>query len=368
MPTQPDWCRVHRRVLAVALAALAASMALSGCFGNGRSEWAYDAVQLDATTDDGLTGEGVVVAVLDTGITIGHPAFRHLRDGEQENGELIAFRDFYTGKEGVEHAHDPDGHGTHVTSIIAARSGGTSDRLFYNADLRGGTPDVRLVVARVCTAESCKAEAIADAVSWSVRQGAQVISLSLGGRGGPVISELVRDEVRQAVERAIDRGVVVVASAGNEGPDNDDVHTPADIPRVIAVGAVDDQLKVWKGSSRGDNSSPCRGGMFPEGRSLGRCDPNRKPELVAPGVDVLGAWTGDGYARSTGTSQATPFVTSAVVAMLQDKARLTSRGDVVEVKEVLMETARPVAGQRTPHDPAAGYGLVQAKAAADAYR
>jgi serine protease AprX len=101
---------------------------------------------------------------------------------------------------------------------------------------------------------------------------------------------------------------------------------------------------------------------------MGRCDPDKKPELVAPGVEVLSAWTEGNYVRATGTSQACPFVTSTVALLLEGRPDLTSRSEVERLKEVLEQTALHVGGQKTPHDDAAGYGIVQAKAAYDAYR
>ncbi|MHB8632453.1 MAG: S8 family serine peptidase, partial [Thermoplasmatota archaeon] len=92
---------------------------LSGCMGaaGARTQWAFQMTQLDVA---GRTGYGVTVAVLDTGIDTTHSALRHLVDGDLQNGELVAFKDFISHHDGVAAAYDDNGHGTHVAGIIAA--------------------------------------------------------------------------------------------------------------------------------------------------------------------------------------------------------------------------------------------------------
>ena len=363
----------HRAIAPLALALL---VALPGCLsGPGASTWAYRMVQLDQL-DGG--GAGVTVAILDTGINVRHPSLDHLVDGDRQNGELIAYRDFLDGGQGVGEARDPDGHGSHVAGILAARGGGgVGDRLVSgDVELLGGAPAVRLVVARVCNAETCPGQAIVAGIRWATAQGADVLSLSLGGQAGlpPVLAEIVEDQMTDAINDAIDRGVVVVASAGNCGnaaregcQGADDVNTPAAISGVIAVGAVDSKGRVASFSSGGDNAgNPCR--PLPLAGLSGRCDPNKKPELVAPGVDIVGAWTGRTYVTVSGTSQATPFVTAAVAHMLAGRPDLNDRDDVLAVKRALVDTAKPVTGQDRPHDAEAGYGILQARSAVDRYR
>ncbi len=358
-----------QRTVAVLFASLFVSIALAGCVGDiQRTEWAYDVTDIDGVPG---TGARVRVAVLDTGINTAHPSLDHLVDGKAANGELIAFKDFMSSREGVSQAYDDDGHGSHVVGIMAARGGKSGGLLAGGFDLHGGSPGIQLMVARVCNQESCDSTAIRRAVDWSVSNGAHVISMSLGG-----VSTLLPfdddDPIRASINNALDQGIVVVAAAGNGGPGaaegerRSDVSFPADVPDVIAVGAISRDGSVASISSRGDNS--CLIGQ------IGRCrDPDRKPELVAPGVGILSAWTGSDYVEATGTSQATPFVTSVVALLLEPrvgsdgKSPLRDRGDVETLKRVLVDTAKPVAGQSQPHDDAAGYGIVQAGAAFRAY-
>lgn len=370
IPTRPSF-KPRMQASSVRPLALAAAMALAlllpGCLGSGggRTEWAYDATQLTAVAQQGRTGAGVTVAFLDTGINTRHPSMDHLADGDRSDGELVAFRDFLGTAVGPASAFDDDGHGTHVAGILAAKGSTGLDKL-GGIDLRGGAPNVLLVSARVCSAESCDAAALPAAIRWAVAQGADVVSLSLGGQFG--LRDVLQEQaIAEAVADAVDSGVVVLASAGNKGPGNDDVESPADLPDVIAVGAVDARGRVAAFSSRGDDDgNPCRDLPLP-GPLSGRCYPDQKPEIVAPGVGILSAWTKDLYVRADGTSQATPFVTAAVALLLEGKGDLPDRAAVERVKRVLVETAQPVPGQATPHDEAAGYGLLQADAAIRAY-
>ena len=363
------------RPVAAAAALLLLVPTLSGCLGGeARTEWAFDATQLSSLADAGRTGKGVTVAILDTGLNVGHAAIKHLVDGNADNGELVAFQDYIGNRNGVANAYDDDGHGTHVAGIIAASGSSLTDKLEYGGiNLLGGAPGVKLVVAKVCGLDRtghafCNAEAIPQAVQWAVSQHADVINLSLGGvRSGDIFSKLSPDKMTNAIEAAISKGVVVVAAAGNEGPGNTDVSAPADILEVIAVGAIQKDGAVWSNSSRGDDAGhPC-GGLLTSPFTDKRCDPDKKPEIVAPGVEILSAWTEDKYVRASGTSQATPFVTAAVALLLEGRPHLTGKSGVQHVKEVLEHSAKPVAGQSQPHDRAAGYGLLQAKAAYDAY-
>ncbi len=355
---------------AVAIALVALLVPLGGCFGGeARTEWAFDVTQLSQLADAGRTGHGVKIAILDTGINPNHVALSHLFDGDMDNGEVIAFKDYMNGRDGKAKAYDDDGHGSHVAGIIAASGSSLGDKLSYGGiDLLGGAPGALLIVAKVCGQTECNGPAIPEAIRWAVGQGAQVISMSFGAPGTIDFLGVTRDDMQTAVQDAVNKGVVAVAAAGNDGPSNTDVSEPGDVTGVITVGAIQEDGSVWDQSSRGNDAAyPCQPALPIIGQK-GRCDPDKKPELVAPGVDILSCWINDQYVRATGTSQATPFVTAAVALMLEGRGALHSAAEVEHLKSVLIEHAKPIPGQRLPHDNAAGYGLLQAKAAYDAYR
>ncbi len=369
--TQQD-LRSMRVTPLLAAAVLILTMS-AGCLGTeARSEWAYHATQLDALYADGLRGDGITVAVLDTGVNVDHGSLSHLVDGDTSNGELLGFKDYVNNKDGVANAYDDSGHGSHVIGIMSARGTTFGDKLTNGGvDLLGASPNIQLLVARVCSDDAgCLESRIDDAIRWAVSQGADIISLSLGGAGGlGPLGEVgpLQDDITREINAAINQGIVVIASAGNDGPNAGDVAFPAVISGVIAVGAVNKDLRVASFSNHGDSSAnECNEGsvLVP---SSGRCAPNQKPEVVAPGTDILSAWTSDSYVRASGTSQATPFVTSAVAILLQGQPALRDRSDVQQVKSVLKNSAKIIEGQDRPHDDGAGYGLLQARAARLAY-
>lgn len=370
---------MDHRTLAV-VAALLAPLA-AGCLGGiDRTEWAYDDAGIDAAAATGRTGAGVTIAILDTGINTRHPALDHLVDDDPDNGQLVAFKDFLGTASTVREAFDDEGHGSHVAGIISARSTATT---FSGVDLKGAAPRANLVVGRVC-ADLCDASLLPAAITWAVEQGADVISLSLGGHFN-ITDTQQRLAVEQAVNEALDAGVVLVAAAGNQGINAPDVESPASIPGVIAVGSVGKTGQVSDFSSRGSAfNNTCRQlpvplpvplppsqlpNLLP--LTLSRCDPDMKPEVVAPGEDIVSAWREEdgeqAYYRASGTSQATPFVTAAVALMLQGHSDLTSRSQVEAVKQALVDGAVPLAGQVLPHDDAAGYGKLDALASLKAY-
>src|SRR5690606_35287145 len=223
----------------------------------------------------GYTGEGVTVGVLDTGIDESHP---DLADA------VLAAEDF-TG-EGVK---DGNGHGTHVASTITG-SGAAS-----NGRYQGVAPDARLLNGKVCNSEgSCDESWIIAGMEWAAaEQDADVINMSLGGFDTPEV-----DPLEAAVNRLTEEtGALFVIAAGNNGPGAEGISSPGSADRALTAGAVDKEDLLAEFSSRGPR--------------LG--DGAVKPDLTAPGVDIVAARAegsqldepvGDSYVRASGTSMA----------------------------------------------------------------
>jgi subtilisin family serine protease len=333
---------------------LVAATALAGCAAD--SAWALDMTGIKALQEKGLTGKGVKVAIIDTGIDPNHPEFKGLR---------AVWHDFV--QERQQPYDDSEvGHGTHVAGIIIAQGDLVQD-LLNGVRLQGAAPGVSLIIAKAVAGDGeGRDEDVASAVDFSVAQSADVIVMSLGGRAGGLF---LGTKTEEAVTRAVNAGTVVVAAAGNKqtpGEAQDDVASPASVARVIAVGAVDKAKHIATFSYQGGD-----GCQLPVGDLGCRQDPNKKPELVAPGVQILSTARDQRYAIADGTSQATPFVGAAVALLLEAKpeykhggARGGSAASVDAIKRALAESAEkigPLAGRGdAAHDPVYGYGLLRA--------
>jgi subtilisin family serine protease len=318
-------------------AVLLVAVVVAGCsfpgLGAGRTGWAFSKTGLDRLADRGLDGDGVTVAIIDTGLDASHPAFDGL--------DLAAWTDLAQGRP---EPYDEEGHGTYVASLVAGRG-----------SLRGGAPQVSLVAVKVFDSDGQATDGrVAAGIRFAVQHGADVIGLSLGGGTIPVLGTATEDEARSAVAR----GILVVAAAGNEGPDNGDVRSPANVEGVIAVAAVDRDLRVADFSSRG------AGGGLVGGLGLGRSPPDQKPEVSAPGVDINGAWLDGKAASASGTSSAVPFVVAALALVLQAHPGQQPKdaAGVETWKRWLMDSAAAVPDAAEPHDRAAGYGFLDAVA------
>ncbi|UCE45944.1 MAG: S8 family serine peptidase [Methanobacteriota archaeon] len=246
------------------------------------------------TLGNPVTGEGIVVAVIDTGIDYTHP---DLGGGFGPAYKVIGGYDF------INKDSDPmddNGHGTHVAGIISA-DGATpgvapsTKLLAYKVLGSDGAGPMSLVVSAIDAALDPNGDGVYD-------DRADVISMSLGGSGDP------DDPVCMAVEEVISMGVVVVIAAGNDGPSLGTVASPGLAACAITVGAVDDDGAVAAFSSRG----PAANLMM-------------KPEITAPGVQIVSTvpYSGvrysspTGYMAMSGTSMATPHVSGAAALMLQ---------------------------------------------------
>jgi subtilisin family serine protease len=240
-----------------------------------------------AAWEAGYTGNGVSVAVLDTGIDATHPDLAG-RIGASEN---------FTDEPDTD---DQSGHGTHVASTIAG-SGAASDGRY-----RGVAPDASLLNGKVCDGGGfCEESAVLAGMQWATESGARIVNLSLGTEDTPGVDLL---------EAAIDtlsaqHGTLFVVAAGNFGGDGP-LSSPATADAALAVGAVDDDDQIASFSSRGPRVG----------------DAAIKPEITAPGVGIvaararngtIGEPVGDRYASLDGTSMATPHTAGAAALAAQ---------------------------------------------------
>jgi serine protease AprX len=286
-----------------------------------------------------LSGAGVGVAVIDSGVDPRHASLR---------GRLSVSRDF-TGGDGV----DRFGHGTHVAALIAGAGG----RMVETQAYRGIAAGAHIISLRVLGADgSGYASDVIEAIDWAIdnrrRYNIRVINLSLGA---PVLQPYRDDPLCEAVERAVAAGMVVVAAAGNYGQTADGrrvfggITSPGNDPSVITVGALDTH-----GTAR--RSDDTVAGYSSRGPT--RFDLVLKPDLVAPGSRVVSAEAAgshlattyaqrhvagggdDGYIQLSGTSMAAAVVSGTVALLAEARPGLSAAGAkrVLQVTSSTMET------------------------------
>ncbi|WP_446213978.1 S8 family serine peptidase [Micromonospora sp. IBSANI012] len=254
----------------------------------------------------GRDGNGVRVAVLDTGVDATHSDLA---------GRIAGTQDFT----GSGSARDGHGHGTHVAATIAG-SGAASDGL-----RKGVAPGAQLLIGKVLADNgSGYGSDIIAGMEWAAHSGAKVVSMSLGGSatdGTDPMSQAVNDLTAET-------GTLFVIAAGNSGAAQT-VGSPGAASAALTVGAVDRDDNLAEFSSRGPR--------------LG--DNGLKPEITAPGVGIvaaraagttMGTPVDDAYTRASGTSMATPHVAGAVAILAQEHPDWTAG----KLKDALVSTTK----------------------------
>jgi serine protease AprX len=262
-------------------------------------------INAEEAWDLGYDGSGIKVAVIDTGIDKKHPDLF---------GKVIAEKDFSDDRT----TEDLYGHGTHCAGIIAG-SGSASGGKYA-----GVAPGASLINAKVLNryGYGYTSDVIAG-IEWSVDEGADVISMSLGGWAWPLDG---RDPCSEAVNAAVDEGVVVAVSAGNSGPYGMMVGSPGLAEKAITVGATTKKDSIVYFSSRGPT-----------------WDNRIKPEVSAPGVEITSARSttshlpGEKYTTEmSGTSMSAPHVAGLAVILCQERPD----AEPDEIKAIIIETAK----------------------------
>jgi Subtilase family/Fervidolysin N-terminal prodomain len=240
-------------------------------------QYAVDKLEL-AQAHRMATGNNCLIAVIDSGVDTAHPEI------------AAAIAEHF---DAADPAAPPDNHGTAIAGAIAA-----------HAQLTGVAPTARILAIRAFAGSESTTLAILKGIDWAVARGAQVINMSFAGPQDP--------EIGRVLAAARKKGVLLVAAAGNAGPQSPPLYPAAD-PNVIAVTATDADDRLLKVANRG-----------------------RHIAVAAPGVDIVVPATGGGYQVSSGTSVAAAHVSGIAALLLEVKPGLSPDA----VRKVLQSTAK----------------------------
>ena len=256
---------------------------------------------LSQSTNSIGTGKGVKVGVIDSGIDYMHEA---LGGGFGPGFKVVGGYDFVN--------NDPDprddnGHGTHVAGIISGNS----------PTLKSLAPDASLFAYKVLDASgSGTTSAVVAAIEQAIEDSVEVLNISLGSTAGDP-----DDILSHAVDAAVEKGILVVAAAGNDGEYNT-ISSPGAAREALTVGSAGPNNSVSAFSSKG-----------PSNRNYGI-----KPDLVGPGESIISAKMGGGYVAMSGTSMAAPAIAAAGAVLRESHPEWSAR----DIRDELLAFARDI--------------------------
>lgn len=265
----------------------------------------------------GLGGKNITVVVMDTGIAP-HADF---------GNRILMFQDFYDGRVGI---YDDNGHGTHVSGIIAG-DGRTARRMMGGVDYSGMAPEANLIMLKVLDSKgNGNTPKVLQAIDWIIKNknvyNIRLLNISVGML--PSAGTKEQQELLEAVDDVWNRGIMVVAAAGNNGPKGNTVTIPGISRKILTVGSCDDvqpeagEKRLKSGYSSNGPTACCI----------------VKPEILAPGTGITSCSAdGKNYQVKSGTSMAAPVVTGALALAYEKYPYLKP----AEMKLRLYERAYP---------------------------
>ncbi|MFE5736940.1 type VII secretion-associated serine protease mycosin [Streptomyces celluloflavus] len=269
-------------------------------------QWHLDAMKAERMWQVS-TGEGVTVAVIDSGVDSSVPEL---------HGQLLPGKDFSGNGQGVN--HDDEGHGTSMALIIAGRRSGDG--------VWGVAPGSKVLPLK--SGGAYRIANMAKAIRYAADQGAKVINISRGIRA---VKE-ARAELQPAINYANQKGSLIFAGTGNAGDNGNAPAYPASLPGAVGIGAVDKSLKVAKFSTYGPQVA-----------------------LAAPGIDIPTRCTTElRYCVEDGTSDATAIASASAALIWSAHPTWTNN----QVLRVMMETAGKPEDGKVPSK-YLGYGIVR---------
>ena len=268
-----------------------------------------------------IYGSGVGIAILDSGVS------KHL----DLQGRVKVFQDYVKGRQ---QPYDDNSHGTHIAGIICG-SGGCSKGRFM-----GVAPLSHLIICKVLNEKGDgDIQSVLQALEWIVENAKayriRIINVSVGA--SPREEDREERKLLDMVEYAWSQGFVVVAAAGNNGPDSGSVTTPGISRKIITVGTFDGEtIKRKEYSGRGPTDTCVM-----------------KPEIISPGNEIVSCYGKNAYKKMSGTSMATPVVSGAIALLLEKNPNMTPK----DVKYCLYKTAKDCGYSKRVQ----GWGLIDVK-------
>ncbi|MGE8512161.1 MAG: S8 family peptidase [Chryseobacterium culicis] len=285
-------------------------------------EWGLKAVGLE---NSNYTGKGIDVCILDTGLETSHPDF---------SSEEIEGKSFIDGQDWN---RDPNGHGTHCSGVATGNT--RSD----NGNRYGIAKNCNLKIAKVLADNGRgTTSSVIDAIDWAISKKFRILSLSLAS---PVKLDDQPSVLFETIgERALENNCLIIAAAGNDSNRPQipqPVSMPANSKSIMAVGAIDSQMKIARFSNAGIN--PSTGGNI---------------NVCAPGVDIISAYPKNTknknnlYYNMSGTSMAAPHVSGLAALYMEQFPDKSAK----EIWELIEKKARPIEGIKYRD---IGNGLIQ---------
>lgn len=285
-------------------------------------EWGLKAIGLENAS---YTGKGIDVCILDTGLEISHPDF---------SAEVIEGKSFIDGEDWN---RDPNGHGTHCAGVAAGNTRSDNGRRY------GIAKDCNLKIAKVLADNGRgTTSSVIDAIDWAISKKIRILSLSLAS---PVKFDDQPSVLFETIgERALENNCLIIAAAGNDSNRPQipqPVSMPANSKSIMAVGAIDAQMKIARFSNAGLN--PSTGGNI---------------NVCAPGVDIISSYPKNAknknnlYYTMSGTSMAAPHVSGLAALYMEQFPDKSAK----EIWELIENKARPIEGIKYRD---IGNGLIQ---------
>jgi subtilisin family serine protease len=285
-------------------------------------------------------GQGVKVAVLDTGIDPNHPSLAgrvHSYAEFDHNGQIVT--------QNIEDASDHDGHGTHCAGTIAGNN--ASGRWI------GMAPEAQIIAGKVLGPDGGSPMQILAGMEWAMQAGADVISMSLGDFS---LYPEVADTYTEQIVRAHQRGIPVIAAIGNDGHQTSG--NPGSNLLSLSIGAVNHK-DIVAGFSGGRTQILKESKLF---RPSDLPIVYIKPDITAPGVAIYSSLPSNKYGALSGTSMATPHVAGAIAQLLSStggiKSNLTGPELVKVVQSLLIGSVNDLG--EVGQDQRYGYGRLNA--------